>query len=142
MINIRRKICGQSLGRSYFLLYYLNLSHNLLNPNLNSKHLLYSWEHWEHSYQENIFVAFIGVVYNRYLCIYKITRLIYYFGNGWLVVVVVVVRRGWRGGWRLMSSFESLQERGTKVEQVQIWRQWGGGAGWGGGSNFDHFVRT
>ena len=135
MINIRRKICGQSLGRSYFLLYYLNLSYNLLNPNLYSKHHLYSWEHWEHSYQENIFVAFIGVVYNRYLCIYKITRLIYYFGNGWLVVVVVV-RMGWRGEMEVDVKFWKFAGEGYQ-SRTSANKETGGGD-----PNFDHFVET
>ena len=47
-------------------IYYIAL-HNLLNRNLNSKHHLYSWELQEHSYQGNIFVAFIGADYSRCL---------------------------------------------------------------------------
>ena len=112
---MRSKICGESLWAAVYDIIdqkkkagCLSLSYNLLNWNLNSKHHSYSWEHWEHSYQVNIFcVAFIGADYNRSLWIYKITRFSYCIDKGWVVVVVVVVEgdikfwkfaREWTGG--------------------------------------------
>ena len=65
---------------------------------------------------------YVGADYNRCLWIDKITQFSYYFGNGWVVVVVVVGGEGfgtfaWRRG-----------ERVTKIEQVQA--RWRGSKFW------------
>ena len=88
------------------------LLYSLLNQSLNSKNQLYLWEHWEHSYQGNIF----GADCNRGSWFYEITQLRYW-------VMVVVEGGGWCKVFNICRRWEI-----TKIEQVQTR---GEGAGWG-----------
>ena len=60
MLNIKKNLWTIPKPQFFFFRYKkkacgLNRSYSLLNRNLNSKHHLYPWELWEHSFQENIF---------------------------------------------------------------------------------------
>ena len=127
MLNIRGKICGQSLSHSYFCntisqenkVSYLNLSYNLLNRNLNSKHHLTICIYGNTEKNHIRGVLFIGIDYNRFLWIYKITRFNYCFDSGWIRGGCgSVCRIGW--GWGFDVKFWTFAGGGiTKVEQVQ-----------------------
>ena len=128
MLNIRLKLCEQSLGHSYFLRYYRPEKKN--GETLIVKTICI-WGNTGNIHIRGIFFwVFMGAYYNRCLWIYKITRLSYCFGDGWVVVVVVVGVRGgvWckvlnvssRGGCQNRSSANKGAGGGCPLRQNPV----------------------